>query len=183
MEPEIARRCKICGAAIRARATFCPQCGVPLPNENAPSKPVGTSTDAPENLPSRVSDGQANAQTIDPAAQMKESAKSSAPVTGDTHYNKDAAVPSVPVENPLPPPTAAQPIGTLADGAAAKRQRVATAAPEVMGESSRPRAEKLRRASNVMLDEAAADPSLRFVLVAAVLLILSLLLLVLGRIL
>ena len=27
MEPEIARRCVACGAAVRGRAKFCPQCG------------------------------------------------------------------------------------------------------------------------------------------------------------
>lgn len=28
MEPEIARRCTACGAAVRGRAKFCPQCGL-----------------------------------------------------------------------------------------------------------------------------------------------------------
>ena len=26
-EPEIDRRCKVCGAAVRPRSVFCPQCG------------------------------------------------------------------------------------------------------------------------------------------------------------
>lgn len=29
-DPEIARRCLRCGAAVRARAQFCPQCGAPM---------------------------------------------------------------------------------------------------------------------------------------------------------
>lgn len=30
IDPEIARRCLRCGAAVRARAQFCPQCGAPM---------------------------------------------------------------------------------------------------------------------------------------------------------
>jgi uncharacterized membrane protein YcaP (DUF421 family) len=40
--------------------------------------------------------------------------------------------------------------------------------------------EKLKHASNIMLEEAAYDPSLRFVLVAIIILLLSLLLLLLN---
>lgn len=66
------------------------------------------------------------------------------------------------------------------DGITSKRQRVKAAARDVVDEKLSPRVEKLRHASNVMLEEAAYDPSLRFVLVAIVILILSLLLLLLN---
>lgn len=182
MEPEIARRCKVCGAAIRARATFCPQCGVPLPKESTSSTPAGAATDASETLPPTIG-ADTLADTMAPTEQLEVPAKAGAPLAGDARHGRDAAPASAPVENPLSPPTVAPPSVTLADGTAAKRQRIATAQREASEDSSRPRAEKLRRASNVMLDEAAADPSLRFVLVAAVLILLSLLLLLLGRIL
>jgi hypothetical protein len=66
------------------------------------------------------------------------------------------------------------------DGITSKRQRVKAAARDVVDEKLSPRVEKLRHASNVMLEEAAYDPSLRFVLVAIIIVILSLLLLLLN---
>ena len=66
------------------------------------------------------------------------------------------------------------------DGAISKRQRMTTAARDMVEEKLSPRVEKLRQASNVMLEEASYDPSLRFVLVAAVVVVLSLLLLLLN---
>jgi hypothetical protein len=66
------------------------------------------------------------------------------------------------------------------DDVASKRQRVKAAARDVVEEKLSPRVEKLRHASNVMLEEAAYDPSLRFVLVAIGLLLLFLFLLLLN---
>ena len=63
-----------------------------------------------------------------------------------------------------------------------KRQRLA-AAREAVGEKISPRVEKLRQASNVMLEEASYDPSLRFVLIAAAIFLISLLLFFLNRLL
>jgi hypothetical protein len=70
--------------------------------------------------------------------------------------------------------------GVGGDAARSKRQRVTAAARDVVEEKLSPRVEKLRHASNVMLEEAAYDPSLRFVLVAIIILLLSLLLLLLN---
>jgi hypothetical protein len=70
--------------------------------------------------------------------------------------------------------------GVGGDIAPSKRQRVTAAARDVVEEKLSPRVEKLRNASNIMLGEAAYDPSLRFVLVAIVILLLSLLLLLLN---
>jgi hypothetical protein len=56
-----------------------------------------------------------------------------------------------------------------------KRHRISSAR-EAVGEKIAPRMEKLRQASNVMLDEAAYDPSLRFVLVAVAILVLTIVL-------
>jgi hypothetical protein len=72
--------------------------------------------------------------------------------------------------------------GSVDEGSAARstRQRVTAAARDVVEEKLSPRVEKLRHASNVMLEEATYDPSLRFVLVAIIILLLSLLLLLLN---
>jgi len=88
-EPEIARRCASCGASVRQRAMFCPQCG-----------------------------------------------------------------------NQIPQPT-------LTVAAEAVKEKV----------------EKLRRVSSVVIDQAAYDPSLRFLLVAAALFVLFLILLILSKVL
>jgi hypothetical protein len=77
---------------------------------------------------------------------------------------------------------------TFADGDATertppKRHRVRTAAREAVEENLLPRVERLRQASNVVLDEAAYDPSLRFVLIALVLFFIFLLILLVNNIL
>ena len=64
-----------------------------------------------------------------------------------------------------------------------RRHRVKVAALDAVEGKIAPRVEKLRQASTIMLDEAADDPGLRFVLIAALLVILSLGLLLLSQIL
>ena len=56
--------------------------------------------------------------------------------------------------------------------------------PEKTGvaENVRERVEKIKHVSSVMIDQAAYDPSLRFVLVAAVLFVLFLILLILSKV-
>ena len=51
------------------------------------------------------------------------------------------------------------------------------------GEGVRGRVEKLRKVSSVVIDQAAYDPSLRFLLVAAVLFVLFIVLLILSKVL
>jgi len=63
------------------------------------------------------------------------------------------------------------------------RHRVTVAAREAVEGKIGPRVEKLRHASNAMFEEATDDPSLRFVLVALALFLLSLLLLFLNHLL
>lgn len=70
-----------------------------------------------------------------------------------------------------------------ADGARPKRHRVRTAAREAVEENLLPRVEKLRQASNVVLDEAAYDPSLRFILIAVALFVIFLVILFASKVL
>ncbi len=62
----------------------------------------------------------------------------------------------------------------------AKGQRVKQAAREMVQENVRPRVEKLRKASNVVIEEAAIDPSLRFILIAVLIFIIFITLLLLS---
>jgi hypothetical protein len=55
--------------------------------------------------------------------------------------------------------------------------------PPAHTEGVRARVEKLRKVSSVVIDEAAYDPSLRFLLVAAALFLLFLILLILSKVL
>ena len=110
-EPEIARRCTTCGASVRQRAIFCPQCGDQIPQPQAPA--MTTTPLIPESI-------------IETA--------------------------------PAP-------------------------APKVRDDGVRGRVEKFRKVSSVVIDQAAYDPSLRFLLVAAVLFLLFLVLLILSKVL
>ena len=110
-EPEIARRCSSCGASVRQRAMFCPQCGNPIPEAQAPAVTTATTPLIPETV--------------------------------------IEAAPAPPVHD----------------------ERVRGG-----------RVKKLRKVSSVVIDQAAYDPSLRFLLVAAVLFLLFLVLLILSKV-
>lgn len=205
MEPEIARRCKSCGAAVRAGSSFCPQCGVTLaksdgsgvtaPASTPAASPIATDKAeqrAAEVAPAAEKVAPATDKTVAPQLQPNADLKATAPtmdsealVNADTILpgtmdvpGKDATATEAPVENREQVAAQSRP----ADGPTDRQQRLTVGGRDAAAfDGAGNRAEKLRRASNVMLDEAAADPSLRFVLVAAVLIILSLLLLLLGR--
>jgi hypothetical protein len=172
MEPEIARRCADCGASVRGHASFCPQCGKTL-------RATGSISEAPE-LPSRrITDPGRTASTVDPqgesappvpVAPAEDSLGAAAP-TSNNYRRTEVIDPRASLSGGT---------GVGGDDARSKRQRVTAAARDVVEEKLSPRVEKLRHASNIMLEEAAYDPSLRFVLVAIIILLLSLLLLLLN---
>ncbi len=113
-DPEIARRCTLCGVSVRQRAMFCPQCGNPIAQvDTAPTEALKPDLAATQPLSAVV---------------------------------------------PPPPQQAARPHGV------------------------RGRVEKSRKVSSVMIDQAAYDPSLRFLLVAAGFFLLFLVLLLLSKV-
>lgn len=122
-EPEIARRCTTCGASVRQRAVFCPQCGNPIPQ---PQPVTATASDT----------------IIENAASAPEAAPTQA-------------------LNTVPQPVV----------------------PKPADHSVRGRVEHIRKVSSVMIDQAAYDPSLRFLLVAAAMFLLFLILLILSKVL
>lgn len=158
-EPEIARRCRTCGVSIRVRASFCPQCGKPLtPKPVAAGEPDDTAPLTPDQETSKL--------------------------TTDT--SKSAATKQLDSEKTGVPPTA------FSTPSSARRKQPLQATVGMVHRAERPqrvvveeeglnRVEKFRQMSSAMIDEAAYDPSLRFVLVAAVLFVLFLLLLLFSE--
>lgn len=145
-DPEIDRRCNACGASIRPRAVFCPQCGAEIANKSTETEPTvaaqaaETVTDLSETQPLVVRPDLAKTQPLTPAV----------------------------AEQALPPKTATP---KWPDGSPGSEGNV------------RGRVEKLRKVSSVVIDEAAYDPSLRFILVTAVLFVLFIVLLIFSKVL
>jgi hypothetical protein len=145
-EPEIHRRCTLCGASVRPRATFCPQCGQSIPQHAKAETQID------------FNETQAIVNTNETVAFRRD------PVTELSEAQPPTAVPiaAAPTTEPDPP---AQKIVRANDTGAEGRVN------------------KIRRASSVVLDQAAYDPSLRFVLVAAAFFLLFLFLLVMSKVL
>lgn len=175
-EPEISRRCRFCGASIRARGLFCPQCGKP------------------------IADPSADAAAAEPSLETEEVIDAAETVSLD--------FPSLPTTD-LPNHTAAnaetmplQPFTKQSDVVRQQEYAAASSAPNATtglsetdlqhARTSSSRAheaagdvkkgfDRVREISTVVLDEAAYDPSARFVLVAAVLFVLFLVILILSE--
>jgi hypothetical protein len=193
MEPEIARRCLNCGASVRGRAHFCPQCGRPMGEEAGrareaagPPRPAehplaeeaervaaslgGRLPDAPATEPGSPSDSRARARVA-----WLHVARGRTPQT--TPREAGATPGATSADAPDADKTRA------GDGVAHRgvetrggvRSRAAAVGASV-GETLKPRVERLREASSVVIDEAAEDPGVRFLVIAAVLFLLFLLL-------
>ena len=170
MEPEIARRCSNCGASVRGGSVFCPQCGKALKTGTASASSAAEAAEIPAR---RVTDAGRNASTLDPQESAPTPAAQVTPA-------QDNLARATAVEGQSRAEVVSAPTRPPDDDGRSKRQRMTAAARDVVEEKLSPRVEKLRHASNVMLEEAAYDPSLRFVLVAVALVLLSLLLLLLN---
>ncbi len=151
-EPEILRRCPKCGASIRARVFFCPQCGKDLSREGPEA---GVESASAEQNSLSVENSRA---TVAPGAETMAEASGDAdrPGAGPTDLRAEHR-------------------SSVSD------HRATAAADDVLEDNMRPRVEKLSRTSNVVLDEAGYDPGLRFLLVAVVLFVLFLVLLFLSK--
>ena len=196
MEPEIARRCKVCGAAVRNHAEFCPQCGASINTEasdpistvdaskvqlNQTMEAVESQSPMPAVTPSDaapVTDLAATSEAVavsddSVVAPVEEVVPTSPVMITDERADRDEAV----VESVV----AASATTTTTTTASTRRHRVKVAALDAVEGKIAPRVEKLRHASTIVLDEAADDPGLRFVLIAALLVILSLILVLLSQ--
>jgi endogenous inhibitor of DNA gyrase (YacG/DUF329 family) len=127
--PEISRRCAACGATVRQRAAFCPQCGSAV-DEKSESKPFDPTETIAESRDARTS-----VEKSQPTKLVDEKAQTQALTA-----------------RPARPP-AANKVG------------------------------KLKKVSSVVLDQAAYDPSVRFLLIAAGLFLVFIILLILSKVL
>ena len=164
-DPLIARRCPWCGVAIREQAFFCPQCGKDL-TQLHPDFSATIVESAPPETKNRDT-----AELIEPATAKESPAKAAPP---------DAApLEAAPLEA-APAKTRKAPIGQALGKMGAGIQKATHVARDVEGNVAH-RVQKLRDASSVVIDEASYDASLRFVLVAAGLFILFLVILLLSK--
>jgi hypothetical protein len=183
MEPEIARRCTDCGAAVRGGSLFCPQCGKALKRHGADAGDEGggaAAEVAAEGPALRATDPGRTASVVAPQGSETETAAGNAPPPPAPAEDVPATRASSVEGRRRAEIITRRPEDEDDDGGHHRRRRVRSAAREAVEEKLGPRVEKLRHASNVMLEEATYDPSLRFVLVAAAAVILSLLLLLLN---
>jgi uncharacterized OB-fold protein len=156
MQPEISRRCPGCGAAIRGSVSYCPHCGVP--------------TQRAANVDGVV-EAQELAEARDESVNMEEETEiASTPLMDEgsisgIEQGQDVSAISAGVENRPRAKVYQEPRVERGN----KRRRMTNAARGAMEDKLMPRVEKMRQSSAVMFDEAAIDPSLRFVLIAAAL--------------
>jgi hypothetical protein len=179
-EPEIARRCPSCGVSIRVRGLFCPQCGKPVPQRTSGSEAGDNSAE--------TYDGSSYSPTI-PLETASLATKEltdfhPAPNQADTirlePSKTEQEIPSAVTTSYGAAQTQRLPQQPAAGARAAVVR--ARAAREAFEEDVLQGVGKLREISTVVFDEASYDPSLRFVLVAAVLFVLFLIILILSEV-
>ncbi|MET0624659.1 MAG: zinc-ribbon domain-containing protein [Pyrinomonadaceae bacterium] len=220
MLPEISRRCRSCGAAVRAGARFCPQCGAVMVDEPAAAtsaaperrevEPPAAPAPAPEVTQTRewtppTREFAAFARSLDgarqgageppadsaarpqpePAAgpQVEPAAGSPAEPSGVPPPHAAVETPRVAVEAPRAEGTPAvagaeaeaRLDGDAAAGASDARGRVAR-----VRDGTRARVERMRDEAIVVLEETPDDSGLRFVVAAAALFVVFVVLLFLS---
>jgi hypothetical protein len=173
-EPEIARRCPSCGASIREAALFCPQCGKALPPRASNQTQPLVSAPGKEKIPIDTT------LAVEREDSLREAAQKSSPI-GSRREPQTETQRAAQNEPAVKAPAERARAGQAALGAVgAGIHRATTLARDVEGDMLH-RARKVREISSVVLDEAGYDPSLRFVLVAAVLFLLFLVIVLLNK--
>jgi hypothetical protein len=156
-DPLIARRCPWCGVAIREQAFFCPQCGKDLTQLHPDFSATIVESAPPE---SKKRD---TAELLEPGVPKSPPAKAAPPIAAPAKSRK--------------PALGQQALGKMGAGI----QKATHVARDVEGNVAH-RVQKLRDASNIVIDEASYDASLRFVLVAVLLFIMFLVILFLSKV-
>ncbi len=190
--PEISQRCLSCGASVRAGARFCPQCGAEMSLDEPAAiaqSGTGVSEQPPEkelNVEGATAVGEDDFLLEEDWKKFEERDISHIGKTGDqamTTTTKDAAASLTESdgEAAVTPPRAAA--TTMDGGTGAKVGRAAASVRDSVGVVVRPRVERVRAASSVVLEEASEDSGLRFVIIAVLLFLVFLLFLLLSAVL
>jgi hypothetical protein len=177
---EISHRCPSCGVSVRdGDALFCPECGKALsakPKAQDASDSPDTSIKAEEGEIVEV----ARASSADEASM----ATISEPTEPDTAEPSEAATETPEVAG-TKDDLSSQPVHRRGEKTRERLHRASEVSRRVTRgviEEPAKRVEKIRHASNVVIEEASYDPSLRFVLVALGLFVVSVVLLVLSKV-
>ena len=192
-EPEIDRRCMSCGASVRKQAAFCPQCGQMLdqPNEE-PDESDQTEAEVIEAQQAThlsTDDGDHdNQEQVNHSSTIQEAVAATEPLIVQRPEG-DGIEPSVTADEASGYKT--QPLfanRTLANASVAslaesKLKRSSTDAATKSDQRVLTRVDRIRKVSSVMIDQAAYDPSLRFLLVAGALFVLFVILMILSKVL
>ena len=178
-DPEISRRCPSCGVSIRVVGAFCPQCGKAVPQSKTVSEPAGASERTSE-IPASET------------ATMNLSAAPTADLVTDHDFpDMGKTLPLEPRMHDEPSHVASS-TSALASAKTEMLPRMqavprnaigrARAAGETLGGNVKQSVGKLRDISTVVAEEASYDPSFRFLIVAAVLFILFLVIVIISEV-
>jgi len=163
-DPDIARRCLHCGVSIREQAYFCPQCG----RELGEPDDIHESASASEDISKAETIAEARRDSSESAAAAPTSPLSSSDADLNKKNRKTARNPS---QRSHPPKNVQR----------EQRPRVRAVAQEVRHDNVLQKVQRLREVSSVVIDQASYDPSLRFVLVAAALFVLFLVIVIVSK--
>ena len=193
-EPEIDRRCMSCGASVRKQAAFCPQCGQMLdqpnlePDESDQTEAEVIEAQEPTQLATDDGDDD-NEQQVNDSSIIQGVAASTEPlIVRRPEGSGDGSEPSVTVDE-APSAYETQPLfanPTLSNAAAGLADSNFKRSSDASTKSDQrllTRVDRIRKVSSVMIDQAAYDPSLRFLLVAGVLFLLFVILMILSKVL
>ena len=161
MIPEISHRCPACGFSVRdfgERTMFCPECGETL---------TGTKAAKPDQKPSPT--------------DIESADQSEAPEPPRGSREPTAPIKAVDAEADPDKPSVVEDRHTARERTRETLHRASNRARGAIEDNVK-RVEKIHHASTVMLEEATYDPSLRFVLVAAGLFVVFVILLILSKV-
>jgi hypothetical protein len=186
MTPEISHRCPFCGVSVRDRdALFCYECGKPLAGKPKKSEAAETGevSDAAAGAPDNPQPPPVAEETaVEAKADEEANPPAIEPVVAATDKPEPAKSESSlkPDENTSTPPAARR--GDKTRERLHRASEVARGVTRGVIEEPAKRVEKIRHVSNVVIEEASYDPSLRFVLVALALFVVFVILLVLSKV-
>jgi hypothetical protein len=156
--PDIDRRCAECGASVRSGAVFCPQCGGQIAKDEESVEPVVNAA------PTNAAEGK---RAIEPGEAVPDLSETQPLISARS------------TQDGGPDLSQTQPLISHATPEISRNESLKTPP----AKNVRGRVQRLKQVSSVVIDQAAYDPSLRFILVAAVLFILCLFLFLLTRVL